>query len=371
MWNAHSSRWQSNDKWSSDTWGRGSGNESSSWWTQDRERASNYGSGSVPAPKPTYPASFRSDDTFIDSTAVGAGNHQFYRVVQPTDWSRKANLAGRPVEGIRLHEMCFRGMSEFSLLMLSEGRFQSVVWTRSAAEGMLATQLLKGIREAKLDIDSAAVESLKQAGSSVPDKHKQAPQFMAALVEALLKEIQSKIPKPVESTAEDELARAKAKLAQAGLMLTPQKNKVEEDEDVDQLRSDAAGSSQPPVVGKKTHAQEVSRLKRKAPDDVAARDEARALVKGKPKVSMKECRPSAVTNESVDKWLASLKAQYKGKYRELTKHVSHVVALLAEHSDKNELLAAAVAFGLDPNFAARMNVTNLSKCIAVAKFQAA
>ena len=39
------------------------------------------------------------------------GNHQFLRVIQSTDWSRKAQLAGRTVEDLRVHEPCFRGLN--------------------------------------------------------------------------------------------------------------------------------------------------------------------------------------------------------------------------------------------------------------------
>ena len=84
--------------------------------------------------------------------------------MQPTDWSTAANLAGRPVEDIRAHEMCFRGMNEFCLRMRSEGRFQCLVWTCSAAESVLTTQLLTAIRDGKIDIDSVAIECLKQTG---------------------------------------------------------------------------------------------------------------------------------------------------------------------------------------------------------------
>ena len=39
--------------------------------------------------------------------------------------------------------------------MLSEGRFQSIVWTRNTAESVLDTELLKCIREMKADVDAA------------------------------------------------------------------------------------------------------------------------------------------------------------------------------------------------------------------------
>ena len=50
--------------------------------------------------KPVLPAHFKSDDKFFDSTVVGSGNHHFHRVIQSTDWCRKAQLAGRSVEDL-------------------------------------------------------------------------------------------------------------------------------------------------------------------------------------------------------------------------------------------------------------------------------
>ena len=110
------------------------------WWASSKDGNA---TGSVPASKPVLPARFKSDDKFFDSTAVGSGNHQFHRVIQSTDWSRKAQLAGRSIEDLRVHEICFRGTSEFSLRMLSEGRFQSIVWTRNTAESVWLLSCLK------------------------------------------------------------------------------------------------------------------------------------------------------------------------------------------------------------------------------------
>ena len=47
---------------------------------------------------------------------------------------------------ILLLQLCFRGFSEFSLRLLSEGQFQSIVWTRNSAESVLVTQLFKSLR---------------------------------------------------------------------------------------------------------------------------------------------------------------------------------------------------------------------------------
>ena len=136
MWNSDSRQWSTASGYQSDRdWNRGKQWSSSTndWWgtNKDTNKDANL---IVPAPNPVIPAKFKSDDKFFDSTAVGSGNHQFHRVIQSTDWSRKAQLAGRPVDDLRVHELCFRGLSEFSLRMLSEGRFQSIVFTRNSAD---------------------------------------------------------------------------------------------------------------------------------------------------------------------------------------------------------------------------------------------
>ena len=95
-------------------------------------------------------------------------------------------------------------MSEFSLRMLSEGRFQSIVWKRNTAESALVTQLLKGIREMKVDVDSVALECLKERSFPVPDKHKQAAAFMQPLIDLLLKKIKSHVPSVAASSSDDD-----------------------------------------------------------------------------------------------------------------------------------------------------------------------
>ena len=104
-------------------------------------------------------------------------------------------------------------------------RFQSIVWTRNTAERVLVTQLLKGIREMNADVDAVALECIKVQGWPVPDKHKQAASFMEPLVDVLLKEIKGRDLAAAASFSADseELIRAKTKLAQAGLALTPRK----------------------------------------------------------------------------------------------------------------------------------------------------
>ena len=89
------------------------------------------------------------------------------------------SLAGRSIEDICAWELSHRGLSEFSFRLLSEGRYQGIVWTRSASEAVFTTQLVKRIRELDLDIDEVARTCFKQ--EDVPDKHQDATEFMQRL----------------------------------------------------------------------------------------------------------------------------------------------------------------------------------------------
>ena len=113
MWSSDSRQWSNNSGYQGNRdWSNKSKQSwqasSHDWWACNKDGNA---AGSVPASKPVLPSHFKSDDKFFDSTAVGSGNHQFHRVIQSTDWSRKAQLAGRSIGDLRVHEICFRGMS--------------------------------------------------------------------------------------------------------------------------------------------------------------------------------------------------------------------------------------------------------------------
>ena len=167
--------------------------------------------------KPKLSDHLPSDDKFFDRQPVGKGSHQLLnRHVQPTEWSRKSSLAGRPVENIRVWELSHRGLSEFSFRLLTKGRHQGIVWTRSTSEAVFLSHLLKGMREV--------------------DKQKDASKFMRKMRESIVDDLKKRAP-IVDSTASEELARTKAKLAQAGLTLTPTKRSAEDEPENTPIRA--------------------------------------------------------------------------------------------------------------------------------------
>ena len=106
------------------------------------------------------------------------------------------------------------------------------------------TALLKKIRESDVSIDDAAKACHTGAP---PDKHKEAMRFMEPLAQDLLKCVLAKAPVRT-SDASDELAKAKAKLAEHGIVMSPLKTQLLDNPFPDQwvmapwqaLRSNAA-----------------------------------------------------------------------------------------------------------------------------------
>ena len=200
--------------WTAQSW------KQSPW---DNQSSSNH--PTTQCPTPTFPASFVSDTHHYDKTPVGKGCHVLHRCVQATEWSRKTGLAGRDVADIRAYELSHRGFADFSFRLLSEGRHQSIVWARSGSESVLLTALLKKIRESGISIDEAAQACHTAA---TPDKHKEAMRFMEPLAQELLKCLEAKAPIK-NRDVEDELAKAKAKMAEHGITMSPVKRKHDQD----------------------------------------------------------------------------------------------------------------------------------------------
>ena len=211
-----STNWQKDNEESSTTWPKDKWDANNSWWQSSDWNPS-------AASTPSLPSSFVSDYQHFDKTPLGKGAHVLYKQVQPTEWSRKSGLAGRDVTDILAYELSHRGLGDFSFCLLSEGRHQSIVWARSGSESGLLTALLKKIRESGISIDEAAKACHMDAS---PDKHKEAMRFMEPLAQELMNCIAAKVPVQ-NSDASEELAKAKAKLAQHGIEMSPLKRKQE------------------------------------------------------------------------------------------------------------------------------------------------
>ena len=181
------------------------------------------------------PDTWTPSDTHLDTNTVHG--QTLFRTIQPTQWSRKYNLAGHPVLDIFPWQLSRFGLQDHSLRTLSQGRYTGIVTTRSIAEAVFTSQLLPEMRAHNLDIDSIAEYLHQQADQSIPNKTTEAKQFMQPLISRIIDFLRGLTPPAGEGTAlrklqlqtdrlqqqESELQRARDKLKTHGIALTPTK----------------------------------------------------------------------------------------------------------------------------------------------------
>ena len=186
-----------------------------------------------------------------------------------------------------------------------------------------------------------------------PDKHKEAMKFMEPLAQELMNCIAAKAPVQ-NSDASEELAKAKAKLTQHGIEMSPLKRKPESEPGPSDQQGKRAKPPTPIVDVESKPLSDVEKL----------------LAEPKRKL---DSRPKRATDDHVTDWLNTfkIKPEFRGKHTKLVKYVKIVQDLLKTGTAKDEIVSAAVRFGLDAKLASRLSLKNLSATIAAAQFEAA
>ena len=222
-----------------------------------------------------------------------------------------------------------KGLDDYALRSLSNGEFQSVVFVRSVSEAVFTTNLLRLIRQDRLDIDGIAA---CLHGAAPPDKHRESGRA-----------------KPTEQVNE-ELERAKRKLQAAGLDLTPPA-KRRQSQAADPARASTDAPTPLPVVPEQTPAEVIL--------SQAVTDKPHSF-------------PTAATQNAMDNWLKAHQAQLKGQTVAFKKHLSEVCNVLENSSaSKAEYVYAAAKYGLSEKLAGSMSITNLSTFTAACQYEAA
>ena len=321
---------------------------SSGWNDRDWQQGTNHPSGtsppsqsSVPSGKFSIPSSFTPDWECYDSSSVS--NKKFFRNIQSTPWSTKSGLAGKDIADLRVTELTRKGLDDFSLRCLSNGELQSIVFVRSISEAVFVSNLLRHIRQDRIDLDAVAAH---MHGPAPPDKHKESARFMQPLLGEVVSTIKSHAPASAASSSQSpESAEPKRKLQEAGIALTPEKKPR-----AAQNSPSSTGSSLP-TKGTKTPAEELLEKELTTPP---------------PSV------PGSTSNEAVEKWLKKHQSQFRGKASAFKKHVADICSVFqASEATKQALAETAVRYGLQKKHADRMSFHNLSTFIGACQFQAA
>ena len=163
------------------------------------------------------------------ATAIPFRTRSFCGISSRHSSPTKSGLAGKDIAGVgggdlRVTELTRKGLDDFSLRCLSNRDCQSVVFVRSISEAVFVSNLLRHIRQDRTDLDAVAAN---MHGPAPPDKHKESARLAQPLLGEVVSTIKPHAPAPAASSSQSpesaELAKAKRKLQEAGIALTPEK----------------------------------------------------------------------------------------------------------------------------------------------------
>ena len=232
------SRPWSAQSWATSGWQQSSWEESANQWYEadhrygDDSRQSTLGKNQGDAELPSH---VRPSKNYLDETLVYRSTLKRY--IEPSAWSRAKGIAGKPVQDVKLTDLTHKGTQEWMIRGLSHGKFTGVVLTKSIAESVLTARLLSALREKRVDIDETVKAIHKdKTKKAIPDKTSEATKFIQPLVDVVMEQLQPYLVTMDQTTTssgdakgfqdmQQDSAKLRQKLQQAGIPITPVKRK--------------------------------------------------------------------------------------------------------------------------------------------------
>ena len=325
-------------------------------------------------------SNFRSHPYFEPPSGKGKGKNSFpsssYEEpptslgapVLPTSWSRKRSLAGRDVFDIKAHELMYHGAAEWSLRILSHGRFISTVPTRSVAESVFVAHLLSLVRKHHLDLDGAAEIAWVQQNpqANLPSKTSDVAALYHPLLTQLLQVLQKYAPVESSSKATQEMVALKTQLAKREQQLRAQGVEISPAKP----SSAAASEDVPPGLN---HALPLQASEPQEEPQQGALDRLETIEQDVLKAKTKNLSGPSI--EAVQTWVKTFKKTLGGqKFEELQTLVEEIQKLALDKASvmsKDRLQELSVKFGIPISIANRMGLKSLSAVMATATMLAA
>ena len=170
---------------------------------------------------------------------------------------------------------------------------------RSISEAVFFSNLLRHIRQDRIDLDALLTSIKSRRGSC------------NLCLAKLFQQIKSHAPAPAPSSSQSPEKKAKRKLQEAGIALTPEKKP--------RAAQNSPSSPGPslPTKGTKTSAEEILEKELNAPPSAV---------------------PGSTSTEAVEKWLKKHQSQFRGKASAFEKHVVDVCSVFqASEATKQDL----------------------------------
>ena len=350
-------------------------------------------------PPVSLPSHWRStSQCWDDQVQYG---YRLYRSIQPTAWSRKRNLAGQDPLSVPLSHLTRHGPDEAALRALSEGRFVGIICAKSVAESVFGSQILKTLRDQGIDIDATAESLHRQLApqQGIPNRTDKPIEFMAPLVQFIADKLKAQCPVKQDTAAmrklqetEAKLQAAKTKLAQAGILDTPQRSrrttgtfapdpKLPTDDDDGPGSAGSVISDSPAVVSTSLRKRSSEALgaspkalpkQRKlvpnkaaaSPKDVTSATQSPTQLTSQeilePKApNLRENQLSGTTAANVKKWTHNFNLEAQ----QMSKKIMEIIK--AAKCTKEQLQQVSTQYGLNLSDVLKLSITSLQQAVAV------
>ena len=98
-----------------------------------------------------YPSTWGSTSSHYDTNKEYG--IPFPRVVESTQWSRKSQIAGLPVDQIKVVDMVPKGLQNYGIRLLANGRYVAFEMFRTRLDALIASTLFKELYKQRDSID--------------------------------------------------------------------------------------------------------------------------------------------------------------------------------------------------------------------------
>ena len=304
------------------------------------------------------PKNFREDEDHYDANPVFKATLK--KFIEPTAWSRAKGIAGMDVRDISVAHLCRRGLDEYGLRPLSHGKFTGVILTRNIAETVLLAHLQKKLREGNIDVDATVDAMYKARGITPPDKVKEATTYIGPIVDEFLSSIKPWTQVKNYATAnydtnnetaqrmqtlEEEAAKYKQRLRNAGIDVTPTKALPLQDgsQQSDPPHSAPSGHQEPPPP-----VQQPAKRRRLQRGDANNKHKLEQLIHEPFNVIKQADQAPPTSMTAIKTWIINIKKTVPAdKHAEMDNHMQNVQKILEEgRFNKSQLQEMATRWGL-------------------------
>ena len=129
------------------------------------------------------------------------------REVESTQWSRKSQIAGTPVDEIRLVDVIPKGIQNYGVRLLANGRFVAYEMFRSRTEALVASELMKELYKQRDSVDLNKVLSQFIASGEDINEWSTKQNAVSQLCTNLVAHLQTLMPQDKSQTLLEEVEK--------------------------------------------------------------------------------------------------------------------------------------------------------------------